>query len=226
LEAGGYTGPCKLAADYETAFYGAHGGGPGLVLIAGTGAVCYGMNEAGHGHRCGGWGHIFDDEGSGYALGRDVLAAVAQALDGRAASTLLTDLLFAAWNLRSLPDLVSRVYSPETNKRDIAALAPLCVQAAAQGDPAAQGILDRAAEALRRLLRATGNVLGLPQGPAALMGGLMAPGSPLRAALAQALASDGAALVEPQADAARGAAMMARGTVYIWAAVESKIGRL
>src|SRR5258705_13751437 len=48
---------------------------PGIVVIAGTGSIVYGRNAAGEAARAGGWGHMIGDEGSGYWIGREALAA-------------------------------------------------------------------------------------------------------------------------------------------------------
>ena len=69
----GFAGKLLLCGDHEIALAGAMQT-PGCVLIAGTGSICYGKNAAGEHFRCGGGGHIIDDPGSGYALGRDALA--------------------------------------------------------------------------------------------------------------------------------------------------------
>ena len=74
LAAHGFAGKLLLCGDHEIALAGAMQT-PGCVLIAGTGSICYGKNAAGEHFRCGGGGHIIDDPGSGYALGRDALAA-------------------------------------------------------------------------------------------------------------------------------------------------------
>ena len=83
----------KLVGDQVIALNGALSGEAGIALIAGTGSICFGKNEAGEYARSGGWGHLIGDEGSGYALGRDALAAVARAWDGWGEETLLTRLL-------------------------------------------------------------------------------------------------------------------------------------
>jgi N-acetylglucosamine kinase-like BadF-type ATPase len=50
--------------DAFNALYSGTLGGPGIVQIAGTGAVTLGINENGEVARSGGWGYLFDDEGS------------------------------------------------------------------------------------------------------------------------------------------------------------------
>src|SRR5438552_4197397 len=63
---------------------------PGIVIIAGTGSIAYGRNTRGEAARAGGWGHMIGDEGSGYWIGREALAAVMRAGDGRGPATQLT----------------------------------------------------------------------------------------------------------------------------------------
>ena len=96
LQAGGYHGPVTFTGDQQTALYGALGGPGGIVLIAGTGSICYGQTTDGREARSGGWGSLMDDEGGGFALGRDALAAVVRAEDGRIAPTALHDAVFKA----------------------------------------------------------------------------------------------------------------------------------
>jgi N-acetylglucosamine kinase-like BadF-type ATPase len=220
LSGHGFSAPYKLVSDYETAFYGVFGctAGPGhavgLALISGTGSVCYGRDEEGRAHRAGGWGHLIDDEGSGYAIGRDVLASAVRALDGRIKPTPLTDMVFAAWSISSAAEIVTRLYAPSTGKREIAALSPLCFAAAGKNDERALSIIDKAAEALYDLVYATAKELKISKSPvrAALMGGTLLNGDFLVDALRKRTSASDIRFdlfAAAEADAAMGAARMA-----------------
>jgi glucosamine kinase len=76
-------GEIEVVTDADIALYGATDGAPGLVVIAGTGSVCCGINARGKRSCAGGWGPIAGDEGSGAWLSRRALRAVAYASDGR-----------------------------------------------------------------------------------------------------------------------------------------------
>ncbi|MFN8579797.1 MAG: BadF/BadG/BcrA/BcrD ATPase family protein [Gemmatimonadaceae bacterium] len=58
-----------VVTDAEVALEDAFGDGPGVLLIAGTGSICFGRGPAGALSRCGGWGPTIGDEGSGAWLG-------------------------------------------------------------------------------------------------------------------------------------------------------------
>ena len=59
-----------LATDAEIALAGATTTGRGIIVIAGTGSIAFGRNEAGTTARVGGWGYLFGDEGSAYDIVR------------------------------------------------------------------------------------------------------------------------------------------------------------
>ena len=208
LEAGGFHAPYDLVSDFETAFYGAFSGASGIVLISGTGTVCYGMNETGAFHRCGGWGHRFDDEGSGYAIGRDVLKAVVKAFDGRAKATVLAEKLFDLWNINNIPELITKAYAKETGKKEIAALAALCDEASKMGDEPSIEILKIAADSVVALLSTTADKLAVASIDTVLMGGAVEKGRMFRTVLDKSL-PERFLVCEPKADAAKGAALMA-----------------
>lgn len=201
--------PWRLAGDHEIALHGAHSGGPGLALIAGTGSICCGKNERGELVRTGGWGHLIDDGGSGYALGRDLLSAVVCQWDGRGEETALTRLLLARLEIETPQELVAYVYGGDKSR--VASLAPLVGQAAAQGDRTALDIYARNGAELGELVLAAAKRLGMETGEVALLGGLLTRDGRLREALAAWLAerAPGLRCIEPRQDAAAGAAMLA-----------------
>jgi len=121
---------------------------PGVVVIAGTGSIVYGRNAAGEAARAGGWGHMIGDEGSGYWIGREALAAVMRAGDGRGPATALTGEVLEHFEIADVSHLPKIVYDRELPRVNVAALGPLVERVAAQGDAAAAGILERAAEEL------------------------------------------------------------------------------
>ncbi len=84
LELGGVV---ELAGDLAAAHAGALEGGPGVVVIAGTGSAAWGKNAAGETAQAGGWGWLVDDKGGGYWLALRGLAAACEAEDGRGAAT-------------------------------------------------------------------------------------------------------------------------------------------
>ena len=67
----------KVISDARIALESAFPSNPGILVIAGTGSGCYGLDERGRLLRAGGWGPGLGDPGSGTELGR---AAVRQLL--------------------------------------------------------------------------------------------------------------------------------------------------
>mgnify|MGYP000518073392 CR=1 FL=1 len=210
LQAGGYHGPVTFTGDQQTALYGALGGPGGIVLIAGTGSICFGKNGAGEYARSGGWGHLIGDEGSGYALGRDALAAVARAWDGWGEKTLLSQLLAEQMELDDQKKIISYTYGGDKSR--IAALAPLVEQAAGQDDAVALEIIRDNAVKMTGLVGAVARQLGIKAGKVAMLGGLLEHDTKLRETFVAEMGRQYPALVctEPEQDAAAGALMLAK----------------
>lgn len=186
LQAGGYHGPVTFTGDQQTALYGALGGPGGIVLIAGTGSICYGQSTDGREARSGGWGSLMDDEGGGFALGRDALAAVVRAEDGRIAPTVLHDAVFEALQVGAVRELIGKIYAPGFGKREVAALA--------------------------LLVRPVAEKLGLQSARIAFAGSVLQKCAPVRSAAQTQLQTllPQLTLAEPQGDAAAGAVLLAR----------------
>jgi glucosamine kinase len=72
----------EIETDAHTAWLGAFKGGDGAILIVGTGSCGYG-GTSGQCHYVGGWGYEISDEGSGAAIGRELLRRCIWAHDAR-----------------------------------------------------------------------------------------------------------------------------------------------
>lgn len=211
LRESGYSGGVHIVGDHETALFGALEREHGMILIAGTGSICFGRSEAGDVHRTGGFGHLIDDEGSGYSIGRDILSAVVRSHDGRAPATALTELVYARLGFGTVAQLVGFVYDRRTGKQDIAALAPLLSEACAHGDEAALAIAARSGAALAELVRPVAERLWPDGGALALAGSVLLRNAHVREALLARLRQTCPAVraADARRDAAAGAALMA-----------------
>lgn len=138
----------RIEPDAVIALLGATGGEPGLIVISGTGSMALGMDRRERRTRTGGWGFILGDEGSGYDIARRGLIACLRAYDGRGPDTLIRPKVIAALSLESTEDLIPFLYSNPSSPGRIAALYPLVLEAADEGDPVAESIIGLAADAL------------------------------------------------------------------------------
>ena len=136
--------------DTLAALYAATQGGPGIIVISGTGCVAAGINKAGKYARSGGWGYLIDDEGSAYDIGREALKQAFRAIDGRSPPTNLVSILAREFKVKSLEDIQKRLYSDGMSVEEIAHLSPL-VSRAASRDKVSREILARAGMKLGEL---------------------------------------------------------------------------
>jgi N-acetylglucosamine kinase-like BadF-type ATPase len=142
----------SIEPDYAVALSGATGGAPGIIVIAGTGSVAYGEDVQGRTHRCGAYGYLIDDAGSGYGVGRAALAAVLRAADGTGEPTSLTERVCAALGLADVSEVVPGVYGGGIGRVAIASLSRVVAEAASEdGDDMGTAILMRAGGALAQL---------------------------------------------------------------------------
>ena len=125
VRAFGFAAPVRLYGDAETALVSVYEDCRGIILIAGTGSVCYGRRPDGSSVRAGGYGHLIDDEGSAYDMAIRILRVIVRGEDGRAEPSVLRDLVFDRLNISSVGGLVGYLYAPERKKGEIASLASL-----------------------------------------------------------------------------------------------------
>lgn len=172
MGAHGFAGQLRLCSDFEIALRGSMDGSGGI-LIAGTGSVAFGINEAGESARVGGWGHLIDDAGSGYTIGRDALAATVRAEDGRMSADALRSEILREIGGKDNRDVLDYVYYSGKDKSAIAALAAVVMRCADRGDTVSQNILESNAEELSKIARALADRLKMKRPRVALLGGLL-----------------------------------------------------
>lgn len=180
---------CEMVHDAAAVLAAGTREGWGVALIAGTGSAAIGITPEGHRHVCGGWGYRFGDEGSGFWIGREMLAAVARACDGRDGPTQLTPAMLAHFQIDHARDVNAALASAQSERNAMAALAPLVAAAADAGDAAAMRLMDRAAELLAELAVTTARSAQFARGyPLALAGGVVCGSGALRDRLLARLA--------------------------------------
>jgi glucosamine kinase len=135
-----------LASDVVTAFLGALGGRPGVVVAAGTGTVVLAAGERGAPAVVDGTGPLLGDAGSGFAIGRAGLDQALRAHDGRGGSLALRDAAQRA--LGPLPALPAAIQVGGAPVETIAGFARVVAEVARAGDPVARAIWREAGEEL------------------------------------------------------------------------------
>lgn len=205
-------------SDGLIAMYDALDDRAGILLVVGTGSIAYGRSPAGEVVRCGGWGPVFGDEGSGGWIGRKALGIIAASSDGREPPTALLFPILAATQCEDLQDLVP--WAATADAKMFASLVPVVFTTAASGDPRANALLTLAAEELVLHVRALARQLFTDERAAvavALSGGLMDRTSPLRKRLEQRLKSavPGAQIRSEEILPARGALRAAARRIHL-----------
>lgn len=139
-----------IGNDAMNAFWSGIEADNGMVVIAGTGSIAYGMKNNREFFRIGGWGYLFGDEGSGYDIGKEAVRRTLMAYDGRLPATKLTTILKDYFSVGTILDIVPIVY--QSTKDRIAGLAPRVEQAAEWGDALALQIVNEASDSLSELI--------------------------------------------------------------------------
>ena len=200
----------------------------GVVVVAGTGSIAYGRDEAGGAARAGGWGHVLGDEGSGYWLGRQALRLVARAADGRGPATALTPQLLEHFGAASPQDLVREVYDANMRPSALAALARYIQMAIDQRDAVARELVEEAARELSAAEAAVTARLGMAESDVVLSGGMFRVVPALTQAVIRAITDRSPRSivrrleVEPAAGAVRLAIALANGRDRVPVYVESR----
>jgi glucosamine kinase len=194
--------------DFAIALDDAFGEGAGILLISGTGSAAFGRGPDGRNARCGGWGPMFGDEGSGAWIGRRALSVVTASADGREPETALVGAVLTAAQVNDPQELIA--WAAQASPALLATLAPVVSSVADSGDLRANAIISLAVEELVLHVRALARQLFGDERaaiPVAFTGGMLTRGNTLRKRLEHRLKSavPGAQLHGTEVDPARGA---------------------
>jgi glucosamine kinase len=149
----------RVDIDARIALAGAIPSMVGVVAIAGTGSIAFGMNDKGESARAGGWGYLLGDEGGAYEIGRQALVAVGRHHDGLGPETALTALILEAIKAREVSEIPLLIYRDPHPKLRIAEISALAAQAALRGDLVARDLFLRGGRGLGALVCAAGRKL-------------------------------------------------------------------
>lgn len=152
IKACGLGSPLRVINDGELILWAELEDRPGVALISGTGSVSYGKNRNGDVQRVGGWGHLFDDYGSAYWIGKEGLSRAFLSFDGRGDKSLLEARMAEHFGVDSLDLSIPAIYPSHSDKAVMAGLAVVVQRAADAGDETARQILYQAADDIFRCI--------------------------------------------------------------------------
>lgn len=145
-------------------------GKDGILIIAGTGSIGY-LKKDNELHRFGGWGHLINDDGSGYSIVLKAIRKITYSFDTRNPETALKKAIFAELNITSLRELIDFTY--RSDKGQIASLVPVIVKLAEEGDEEAVEILEWAGRSLSALCTGLCTLYGVENPTVALSGSII-----------------------------------------------------
>lgn len=201
-----------IVNDCEVGWAGSLLAEPGINIVAGTGSIAFGKNEAGETARCGGWSEWFGDEGSGYWLGMKCVQLFSRQSDGRDQKGPLHRIVREELKLSDDMDIVDLFEQEYLHKRDkIASLQKLLLQAAREGDVYAIDAYAQAAKELYDIVCGVKGQLFADQNcKVSCSGGIFKVGDLIRKPFAKLLEADGMELTDAKAEPYIGAVLLAK----------------
>ena len=186
------SGELILMGDVEIALDAAFRGGPGVLVLAGTGSNVAGRTKNGTLTTAGGWGPALADQGSGHRIGHQALRAAFLAKDEDQPTALL-DAILEFWNLPSIDLLIE--FANSRPSPDFSSLTQLVLKLANSGDAVASAVLKSEGEDLALLVRLVVRRLQAADGygelpSVAFAGSIMQKVKPVREALIASLRTE------------------------------------
>lgn len=159
-----------ITNDAMIGLYSALEGENGMLIIGGTGSIGY-LKQDSSLHRFGGWGHLINDDGSGYSIASKAIRYICYGFDTNLSETPLKQAIFDYLKITKLQDLIQFVY--KSDKATIASLARVVEEVALTGDLQAKKILEWAGERLAYIAISLYKTYSLKSTKIALSGGIL-----------------------------------------------------
>ena len=183
----------------------------GINIVAGTGSICYGVNQEGIAARASGWG-AYCDEGSCTWLGAKTIGIYAKQADGRLPRTKIYELFREHFAIGEDLLFIHRLNHEIANKgAETAKVQMLLKKAYEVGDVIAAELYREAAKELALSIHAVAKKLGMSGGSfkVSYSGGLFQSGDCILLPLAKEVEQIGGQLVKPKFSPDEGAILFA-----------------
>ena len=164
---------CTIGHDLEIALVGGLGSKTGIVLVAGTGSACYGCTCDGRSTKCGDWGDLVDDVGSGSWIGLRALQVCVRQTDGRLPESHLKQAVMDFLKIEHMDAFKTRIHDSGLSRSGRAQLAPIILDLASKGDEVSLAIVAEGVSALSSCVFITSRQLDIKSPTVLLAGGLL-----------------------------------------------------
>jgi N-acetylmuramic acid 6-phosphate etherase len=156
-------------SDRDSGLAAALGHADGIAVNAGSGSSVTGR-RGDKIENAGGWGHILGDAGGGYFLSIQALRLILREYDLHRGEVQFTAKVLHSLSLNTLDELVR--WAQTADKMEVATLAPVVFEAAANGDARVMEIIEEGAQVLTEYTEAVATRLHLLAPKVILLGGL------------------------------------------------------
>jgi N-acetylglucosamine kinase-like BadF-type ATPase len=162
-----------IGNDLEIALVGGLGSKAGIVLVAGTGSACYGRTCDGRSAKCGDWGDLVDDVGSGSWIGLRALQVCVRQTDGRLPESHLKQAVMDFLKIEHMDAFKTCIHDTGLSRSERAQLAPIILDLASTGDEVSLAIVAEGVSALSSCVFITSRQLDIKSPTVLLAGGLL-----------------------------------------------------
>ncbi len=138
----------SMHSDVFMALMGLTLGGPGIMVVSGTGSIAILLDQQDQLHIIGGWGYLFQDPGSAYAMAVQGITAALKSYEGLGPATRLKEAVLAHFAVSQPRQLIEIFYQLPARAASLASFGKSVIEIARQGDPVAASIVDQAVQDL------------------------------------------------------------------------------